>query len=179
MTVGCCGCQSLRSVMIVITCRKGAVIISLWLRPGTSAEELPCSRGAIALANQRRRLLLPSNWPVFGDFYWTYKQDIPDSHVLSGFCFCFFAVKSTKGPRPAPTHRSPASCSRMYVYPACLYCPLLVPPNPPIPPGPLPTRPLLSAMSFTFRCITRPGWLNSRAAPYSLRDPRRQGSTRG
>ena len=59
----------------------------------------------------------------------TYKQNTPDSHGFSGFCFWVFAVTSTT--RPAPTHQSPASCPRMYVSPACLYCPLLPPPHPP------------------------------------------------
>ena len=44
---------------------------------------------------------------------------------------CFFAVTSTKSSRPSPTHQSPASCPRMYVPPACLYCPLQAPPHPP------------------------------------------------
>ena len=54
-----------------------------------------------------------------------------DSRGFSGFCFWVFADTSTKSSRPDPAHQSPASCPRMYVPPACLYCPLLAPPHPP------------------------------------------------
>ena len=69
-------------------------------------------------------------------------------------------VTSTKSSRPARTHQSPASCPRMYISRACLYCPLLAPPHPP---GPLPTRPLLSTTLLTtlpiivLRCFA-PAW---------------------
>jgi len=107
----------------------------------------------MVLTDRRGRWLLPSDWQFAGDFYWTYLQNIPHSHGFSGLCFRVFAVTSTKSSRPAPTHKSPASCPRMYICLACLYCLLLAPPV--HPPGSLPTRPLLSTTVFAARPTPR------------------------
>ena len=145
------------------------------LRPGTSVEELRCSRGSgyHSAGQSAKWLLLPSDWPFVGVFYWAYQQSIPGIHGISGFCFrVFAATRSTKSSRPAPTHQSPASCPRMCMSPAYICCSLLAPPHPP---GPLPTRPLLSTTSFT--TCHRPFPTTPRIPPPSCR-PLGPGATR-
>ena len=51
--------------------------------------------------------------------------------LFLGFCCYANRNSSTKSPRPDPTRQSPASCPRMHLPPACLYCPLLAPPHSP------------------------------------------------
>ena len=105
------------------------------LRPGTSAEELPCSRGTTALANQRRRCLFPSDWPVVGNFYWTYTSTIFPTAAgfgFSGLCFWVAVVMRTKNSRPANPSK-PSELPRM-PFVSCLS------PVSSYPPGPLPSR---------------------------------------
>ena len=90
------------------------------------------NEGTTALANQRRRCLFHSDWPVVGNFHWTYTSTIFPTAAgseFSGLCFWVAVVMRTKNSRPA-NPSNPRELPRM-PFVSCLS------PVSSYPPGPL------------------------------------------